>query len=82
MNTKQEDKCCEECEKCTQKVPKNFVNQSTKDGWVECIHTGWYCPCHSPSCCCNDEECDCCYPTDDEEAKQREEIINMSKEDK
>jgi hypothetical protein len=49
---------CEKCDKC---VPEKYYNGEGKDEmWVCCLHTGWYCPNHSPTSNCDDEECSCC----------------------
>tara|TARA_R100000426_G_scaffold27189_1_gene22823 strand:+ start:849 stop:1418 length:570 start_codon:yes stop_codon:yes gene_type:complete len=51
------------CEKCDTLVPeKYYLGQNKKDDelWIECIHTGWYCPNHSPTNNCDDDECPCC----------------------
>jgi len=50
-----------ECEKCNKKVPiKYYFGNADDEMWVECIHTGWYCPNHSPTSNCDDDECKCC----------------------
>lgn len=50
-----------ECEKCNKKVPiKYYLGNADDEMWVECIHTGWYCPNHSPTSNCDDDECPCC----------------------
>ena len=44
------------CLKCDTVVPNDFW----KKGWAECLHTGVFCPRHSPTCNCGDMECYCC----------------------
>jgi hypothetical protein len=52
---------CEKCENC---VPEKYYFGEAKDEmWIECIHTGWYCPDHSPTSNCGDDECECCNPS-------------------
>ena len=53
------------CVKCDSKVPEKWEGEQ----WTECIHNGWYCPCHSPTSNCNDEECECCNPKDEDESE-------------
>lgn len=54
---------CEKCEKC---VPEKYYYGEAKDEmWIECIHTGWYCPDHSPTSNCDDDDCECCNPSYD-----------------
>ena len=49
------------CEKCNKKVPINYyLGIADDEMWVECIHTGWYCPKHSPTSNCDDDDCPCC----------------------
>ena len=54
------------CEKCPTVVPEKYLNGTAKDEmWIECYHTGWYCPNHSPTSNCGDMECVCCNTTSD-----------------
>jgi hypothetical protein len=58
----------EQCSKCEAIVPEKYLSYSSVDElWVECIHTGWYCPEHSPTMNCDDDDCECCNPEEDEE---------------
>ena len=46
------------CEKCPKTVPDKYWHGLADDEmWVECNHTGWYCPDHSPTSNCGDERC-------------------------
>ena len=63
METIGEWNCCSKCLLCgiTKLVPIEYLNGEEKDElWTECIHIGWFCPDHSPSDNCNDENCMCC----------------------
>jgi len=60
------------CEKCSKLVPeKYYLGQNKKDDelWIECIHNGWYCPNHSPTSNCGDDDCGCCNAGYDQEAE-------------
>ena len=49
------------CTKCNKDVPLGYLNGEIDDEmWAECIHTGWYCPDHSPTSNCQDGECPLC----------------------
>lgn len=51
------------CEKCSKVVPEiYYLGQNFKEDelWIECIHNGWYCPDHSPTSNCGDDDCGCC----------------------
>lgn len=51
------------CEKCSNQVPEiYYLGQNFKEDelWIECIHNGWYCPDHSPTSNCGDDDCGCC----------------------
>lgn len=49
------------CTKCDKNVPLEYLNGEIDDEmWAECIHTGWYCPDHSPTSNCQDGECPLC----------------------
>ena len=58
-----EDDVCDDCyrptcEKCSRRVPdKYYYGLANDDMWVTCLHTGWYCPNHSPTNNCDDERC-------------------------
>lgn len=44
-------------------VPQKYLNgTATDEKWVYCLHTGWYCPNHSPTMNCDADECPCCAP--------------------
>jgi hypothetical protein len=61
------------CEKCDKFVPEKYYSGECGDEWwVECIHTGWYCPDHSPTSNCDDMECECCNPDEEEEVQKIE----------
>ena len=64
------------CEKCDKKVPATYyygIGGLKDESWIECIHTGWYCPNHSPTSNCDDMDCVCCnlnYEDEEEEGKE------------
>jgi hypothetical protein len=62
----------EKCVKCDASVPDEYLSVNPPDEkWIECIHSGWYCPEHSPNSPCDDEECYGCNPMSPEEVKFR-----------
>ena len=49
-----------QCEKCKEVVPEIYLSGNANDDmWIECLETGWYCPKHSPTNTCNNDECTC-----------------------
>ena len=49
------------CSKCLNLVPLKYLNGEADDQlWAECLHSGWYCPNHSPTSNCLDSECPLC----------------------
>ena len=50
-----------QCVKCSSFLPvKYYFGGAKDDKWAECIHTGWYCPNHSPTNNCDDNACGLC----------------------
>lgn len=78
--------CCEKCDKLVPEI--YYLGQNFKEDelWIECIHTGWYCPDHSPTSNCDDMECECCnagYEQEEEEEDEDEdegEVVEIKSE--
>ena len=73
-----EDDDCMKCTKCNKYVPLGYLNGKIDNDfdiipkWAECIHTGWYCPNHSPTSNCQDGKCPLCNLGYDEEEDKDE----------